>query len=100
MGMGGCIVSKNLWANKGKLKWCFREKGQNEVDTGWRFLSDIDTDEFLKAPSNLLACNFESMIEIEPAVLSIYHLPVGTELIFVEKGKRRFFIDSNTKKEI
>ena len=42
---GGCVVSRNILSGKGKLKWCIRENSVNEVDNGWRFLSDIDTNE-------------------------------------------------------
>ena len=40
MNMGGSVVSKNILENKGRLKWCFREKSVNEIDNGWRFLSE------------------------------------------------------------
>jgi hypothetical protein len=49
---GGSVVSKNILNGKGKLKWCIREKPLNDFDNGWRFLSDIDTDEFLSNPNN------------------------------------------------
>lgn len=32
---------------RGRVKWCFREESVNNIDNGWRFLSEIDTDEFL-----------------------------------------------------
>ena len=50
---GGCIVSKNILSHKGKLKWCVREQSMNNVDNGWRFLSDIDTDEYLSIADNM-----------------------------------------------
>ena len=40
---GACMVSRNIYEGKGKLKWCVREVSVREVDNGWRFLSDIDT---------------------------------------------------------
>lgn len=46
MGLGGSIVSKNILEHKGNLKWCIKESPVNELDNGWRFLSDIDTDDF------------------------------------------------------
>ena len=47
MNLGGCVVSKNILEKRGRLKWCFREESVNNIDNGWRFLSEIDTDEFL-----------------------------------------------------
>lgn len=52
MNLGGSIVSKNILSKKGRLKWCFREESINEIDNGWMFLSEIDTDEFLAKSEN------------------------------------------------
>ena len=79
MGMGGSVISKNILNNKGRLKWCFREKEVNSLDNGWRFLSDID---------------------IEPAVMMIFDMPVGTEFTLVEENNKKYFIDSQTGEKI
>ncbi|NQI89857.1 DUF2185 domain-containing protein [Streptococcus suis] len=96
MGLGGAVVSNNILNNKGKIKWIFREEGTNELDNGWRFLSEIDTDEFLSDSSNMSVCDWGTIIDIEPAILSIYALPVGTELMLIYEGCRKYFVDSNT----
>ncbi|MEZ3421758.1 MAG: DUF2185 domain-containing protein [Eubacterium sp.] len=92
--MGGCVVSNNLLNSKGSLKWCFREMPINSIDTGWRFLSDADTDEYLSNPANSSVCSIENMIQIEPAILSILDLPVNSDLTFVFDGKKRYFINN------
>lgn len=97
---GGCVVSKNIYNKTGRLKWCVREKGIREADNGWRFFSDIDTSEYLADSNNMCICMFETVIEIEPAVLAIYDMPVGTEVTLMQEGKRKFFVDSNTGEEI
>ena len=44
--------------------------------------------------------DFNTFANIEPAILAIYNLPVGTDLEFcIEKG-RKYFIDAQTGKEI
>ena len=50
---GGSIVSKNILSHKGKLRWCVREESVNDVDNGWRFFSDIDTEEYLSKADNM-----------------------------------------------
>lgn len=97
---GASLVSKNIYDRKGKLKWCVRENSIRDVDNGWRFLSDIDTDEYLANVDNWCVLPFESIIEIEPAVLVIYDMQVGTELTLVQEDKRKFFVDSNTGREV
>ena len=96
---GGCLVSKNILSGKGKVKWCFREEGIAKQDCGWRFLSDIDTDEYTENPDNFSICDYDTVAQIEPAVLCIYHLPIGSDLVFVDDGSRRFY-DAKTGKEL
>lgn len=96
MNMGGSIVSKNILEHKGKLKWCFREQSVNEIDNGWRFLSEIDTNEFLQQPSSMAICDWGTVFEIEPAIMPIFDMPVGTELTLIYENGRKFFIYSDT----
>ena len=97
---GGCIVSKNIVDGKGNLKWLLREEPVDEVDNGWRFLSDIDDDDYINNPDNLLVCDFNTVANIEPAILGIYLLPVGSDLqLVVQNGKISFF-DNLTETEI
>ena len=100
MNMGGSIVSRNILEGKGRLKWCFREEFANEVDNGWRFLSEIDTDEFLNTPGNLVVCDWGTIFEIEPAIMPIFDMPVGTELTLVYKFRKKYFVDSHTGRPV
>lgn len=97
---GGCVVSNNIISKKGNLKWCIREDSVNPVDNGWRFLSDIDTDEFLNDASNMSVCDFNTIAELEPAILSIYNMPVGTDITLVEKDRKKYFIDTGTGERV
>ena len=100
MNLGGSIVSKNIIENKGKLKWCFREPSVNDIDNGWRFLSEIDTDEFLENSKNMVVCDWGTIIKIEPAVAAIFDFPVGTELVLEYHDKKRYFVNAETGKYI
>jgi len=91
-GLGGCIISNNILENKGSIKWCFREEPVNELDNGWRFLSDVDTDEFLSDSRNLSICDYQKVIDLEPAVFAIYELPIGTDLTIIKEGGNTFFV--------
>ena len=100
MGLGGSVVSKNIINGKGSLKWCMREQPLNEVDNGWRFLSDMDTDEFLSDSSNMAVYDWGTLVEIEPAIMALLDMPIGADVTLVEKDGRKFFVDSNTGERI
>ena len=100
IGMGGSVISKNILNYRGKLKWCIREKPINNLDNGWRFFSDIDTDDFLSDPSNMAICDWGTIIDIEPAVLVIFDMPIGTDIALVEAEGKKSFIYTNTGKNV
>lgn len=97
MGLGGSVVSKNILEHKGKLKWCIKETPVNKLDNGWRFLSDIDTDEFLANSSNMLICDWSTIIELEPAVMNIFNMPQGTDITLKNEDGKFFFIYTDTE---
>lgn len=96
MHMGGSIVSKNILENKGRLKWCFREEGVNAIDNGWRFLSEIDTDDYLNDSSNMVVCDWGTIFELEPAIAPIFDMPVGTELTLIYTEQEKYFVFTGT----
>jgi len=98
--MGGCVVSNNIINGTGKLKWCVRDESANPVDSGWRFFSNIDTDEYLEDAKNMSIWNFDKIVEIEPAVLLIHDMPAGTDVALISDGNRKFFIHSKTGLEV
>ena len=100
MNLGGCVVSKNILEKRGRLKWCFREESVNNIDNGWRFLSEIDTDEFLADSKNMVICDWGTIFEIEPAITLIFELPIGTELTLEYDGSQKCFVDSETGEKL
>ena len=64
------------------------------------FFSKIDTEEYLSHSENMSVCDWSTIVEIEPAVLSIFDMPIGTELTLIYEGERRYFIDTNTGSKI
>ena len=100
MGLGASIVSNNILENKANIKWILRENSVNELDNGWRFLSEIDTEEYLSHAENMLICDWSTIVEIEPAVLSIFNMPIGTELILIYEGEKKYFIDSSSGQKL
>lgn len=97
---GACIVSRNIMNETGKLKWILREKSIGAVDNGWRFFSEIDDDDYINNPENLVVCDFNTVANIEPAILGIYELPIGSDLQLVSENGKIRFIDNLTGKEI
>lgn len=98
LNLGACMVSNNILTGAGQLRWCYRHepyRGSN-VDNGWEFLSDIDTEEFLNIAENWSIISFDQMAVIEPCVVKIFDFPPGTDLVVIDDGDNRYFADSET----
>ena len=98
--LGGCIVSKNILEKQGRLKYCVKEESVNQIDNGWRFLSDIDNQEFLSDPGSMVVAGFDAVVAIEPMVMNIFNQPVGSDFALIYKGDEKYFIDTITGKRL
>ena len=98
---GAAIVSRKIVERTGNIKWLIREAPIAPQDTGWRILSDRDTDEYLADPANMTVVDFNEICDIEPACIGIYDLPVGSDIqLVVEPDGRRRWFDNTTQREI
>lgn len=92
---GGSILSRNALDGRAPIRWAFREGQANPVDNGWRFLSAIDDDAYLADPANMVVVDFNTVVAIEPAVLPLLRLPVGTDVTIERDATGRItLIDS------
>jgi hypothetical protein len=97
---GLATVSNNILNGIGRLKWCIKDNPSEEDDTGWTFLSEIDNEEFCSDMKNFSIVPYIDVFKIEPAVLWIYQMPVGTDIQLVVKKGKRDFVDNETGKKI
>ena len=100
MGLGASIVSNNILESKANIKWILREDSVDELDNGWRFLSEIDTEDYLSHAENMSICDWSTIVEIEPAVLSIFNMPIGTELTIIYEEERVCFLNTITGQKL
>ncbi len=97
-GAGGSIVSKSILSGKSKLKWLFRQ--ESEYGNGWVAFGDTDTQEYVDKAENMAVVDFNTLANIEPTVVNVFYMPVGTDLEFCSDRTGKYFVDTRTGKEI
>ena len=97
-GAGGTIVSKSILEGTSKLKWLFREN--SEYGNGWVALGDTDTQEYVDNPDNMTIVDFNTLANIEPAVVNVFYMPVGSDLELCSDPAGNYFLDTRDGKEI
>lgn len=97
---GACLVSENVLSGAGRVRWMVRGESQAPVDNGWRIFSHIDTSEYLADAGNLRVTDFNQVCAIEPALIGIWDLPVGSDLQIVDDGERIQIVETATGRVI
>lgn len=99
-GAGACIASTNVVSEAGRVRWMVREASNNPADNGWRIFSHIDTTDYLHDAANMQVVDFNRLCEIEPALIGIWDLPIGSDLQLVDEGEGIRIVDTRTGLEV
>ena len=65
---GSCIASNKITVDGEKIGYMYREKPSNETDSGWRFFSGNEDEEYTNNPDNFnifdlnTICNYDETI--------------------------------------
>ena len=97
-GAGGTIVSKSILNGTSRLKWLFRQ--ESEYGNGWIAFGDTDTQEYVNDPKNMEIVDYNVLANIEPTVVNVYYMPMGSDLEFRSDKSGKYFVDTRTGEEI
>lgn len=97
-GAGGTIVTKSILDGTSKLKWMFRQESGH--GNGWVAFGDTDSQEYVDDAKNMAIVDFNTLANIEPTVVNIFYMPVGSDLEFRSDKTGKYFVDTRTGKEI
>lgn len=89
--MGGCIATDKITVEGLKVCYMYREEGDAELDSGWRFLSGEESQEYVDDPNNSAIYNVNTIANYDRAIIPYLNLPIGTELERIE-GTEKFQI--------
>ena len=90
-----CVVSKKITRDGWKVGFMLREELQDDRDSGWQFMAGDEDDEYLNNIENIELCMVNSIVGIDPTVMSYIDSPVGTR--FVRMSSDEFEEDRNQK---
>ena len=56
----------------------YRESPEESGDSGWRFLSGTETQDFLNSPDNLAIYDVNTIANYDPAIVPLLASPIGS----------------------
>ena len=66
---GSCIASNKITVEGEKIGYMYREKPSNEVDTGWRFFSGNEDDDYTNNPDNFNVFDINTICNYDDAII-------------------------------
>lgn len=97
---GACLTTLNVLEGRGRVRWMVRGSSKAPADNGWQILSHIDDSEYLNDTSNWRIVDFNELCAIEPALIGIWDLPVGSDLQLVDDELGIRILETATGREI
>ena len=82
--MGYCLASDKITVEGMKVGFMYREAPEDKDDSGWRFLSGTETEEYMDNESNTMIFDVNVVANYDPAIIPYLKSKTGTELERVE----------------
>lgn len=85
---GGCIASDKITVDGKKVGFAYREKPDDNFpnDSGWRFMSGTEDDEYTNNPDNFGIYELNTICNYDETILSILESEIGSS--FVRNGDK------------
>ena len=88
-GHGGCFASDHVLVDGHRVGFMYRETPDNTLDSGWRFMSGLEDDEYMNDPENLGFYDVNTVANYDPSVVPLLNEPVGSAFA-KEPGSEEF----------
>ncbi len=78
--MGYCTVSNTIAIDGSKVGFMYREEPDNNDDSGWRFLSGTEHQNYIDNPNNSQEVEVNVVANLDPAIIPYLTSPFGTDM--------------------
>jgi hypothetical protein len=75
-GRGSCYASDRITVERRPVGFMYRERPDNEADSGWRFLSAGDTQEYVDDPANFEIYDVNTIANYDRSIIEYLDAPV------------------------
>jgi hypothetical protein len=77
-GYGACIASDKITVEGKPVRFMYREEPIHDVDSGWRFLSGLESDAYMQEPSNHGFYDCNTIANYDRTIIPLLDTPVGS----------------------
>jgi hypothetical protein len=77
-GRGGCFATDMITVEGRKVGYMYREEPDNDIDSGWRFMSGRESQAYMDDAANLAIYDVNSVANYDPDVIPFLDAPIGS----------------------
>jgi hypothetical protein len=77
-GHRGCIATDMITVDGQKVAFMYREKPNEDTDSGWRFMSGFEPQEYIDDQSHLEIYDVNTIANYDPEIIPLLDAPVGS----------------------
>lgn len=77
--LGYILAPKELVKNKLAIRYMYREMPDNPQDSGWRFFSGTESDEYVNNPDNIGIYDISTVVRFCADIIPYLNSPYGSE---------------------
>ena len=85
-GKGSCFATDEITVKGRKVGYMYKEKPDNQTDSGWRFMAGDETEEYMNDPENMAIYDVNTIANYDQAILPLLDSPVGSAFIRNSSG--------------
>lgn len=75
---GGCIATDRITVEGYPVRFMYREQPDNELDSGWRFLSGLEDDAYMADPAFHEIYDVNTIANYDPSIIPFLEAPAGS----------------------
>jgi hypothetical protein len=94
-GYGACFATDEITVKGCKIGYFYRETPESLVDSGWRFLSGYESDEYIVNPNNIGIHDVNTIANYDPDIIAYLKKPIGSE--YIRDPITNAFVSTRTK---
>lgn len=76
--LGGCYATDMITVDGKRVNFMYREQPDYEQDSGWRFFSGYESDEYLDNPKNTEIYDVNTICNYDADIIPFLDAPAGT----------------------
>jgi hypothetical protein len=76
-GHGACFATDMITVEGYPVRFMYREEPDNNSDSGWRFMSGFEPEEYMDNPENIAIYDINTIANYDPSIIPLLTSPIG-----------------------